>query len=463
MSESRQTELTDFPDILSPVLVKELRQGLRTNLFVTAFILLQGFMILCLLMFDGGGGGSAANGVFWFFICVTFFGIQPLRGFSSLSSEFNFNTMDMIQLTNLNALRIAFGKWCALNAQSLLLFVTVIPYMVLRYFFGSVDLVGDLKLLAGTVFCSGVLSAITVGCSSFKGFLTRLLLLIVTITLFSVVASMFAYMISGFIEVLAFVFSGIIIGAYFIFFGASKIAPQSENHSTRKRLLGFVGALGICGLSFVGLDKELALLLCAVITVLTIIDAVTEDLPVFHGVLPRFKGNFFMRQLAGVFTPGWHTGIVFSMIACLPMLVVFYHKSPKNVEGLMRSGSFALLLLATLVFPLLFIHMFFRKSSLSKIALYIAIQACVAALVFLAAAVSSAMSYELREIIFLILPLPGVLLFSDGLIEPELSIPIAGAWLVLSAIILFVASRRPFKEMRRYFKAVRQEERQLIE
>ena len=54
---SPAAHLVDFSDKLSPMLVKELRQGMRTNLFTVAFILLQAFMILCML-FGMNGGGS---------------------------------------------------------------------------------------------------------------------------------------------------------------------------------------------------------------------------------------------------------------------------------------------------------------------------------------------------------------------------------------------------------------------
>ena len=75
------------------MLVKELRQGLRTNLFVVAFILLQTFMVLCLMAGLADPNSNDADGFFWFFIIVTLLLVQPLRGFSALSSEYTLNTM----------------------------------------------------------------------------------------------------------------------------------------------------------------------------------------------------------------------------------------------------------------------------------------------------------------------------------------------------------------------------------
>ena len=106
----------DFSDRLSPMLVKELRQGLRTNLFTAAFILLQVFMVLSLMIGAAfsGGGEDTSGGFFWMFITVTLLGVMPVRGFSALHKENQINTMDLIQLTRLSAWRITWGKWLAL-------------------------------------------------------------------------------------------------------------------------------------------------------------------------------------------------------------------------------------------------------------------------------------------------------------------------------------------------------------
>ena len=50
--------MQDFPARFSPMLVKELRQGMRTNLFSVAFILLQTVMVLSLLAGLAGPGSA---------------------------------------------------------------------------------------------------------------------------------------------------------------------------------------------------------------------------------------------------------------------------------------------------------------------------------------------------------------------------------------------------------------------
>ena len=62
----------DFPDWLSPMLVKELRQGVRTRVFVALFILLQVAMLLTvsltLLVAAHGLDTSTGTGFFWVFV-----------------------------------------------------------------------------------------------------------------------------------------------------------------------------------------------------------------------------------------------------------------------------------------------------------------------------------------------------------------------------------------------------------
>ena len=245
--------MTDFPARLSPMLVKELRQGMRTSLFAVAFILLQTFMVLCFVANIAEPGSQDANGFFWFFIITTLMVVQPLRGFNALSSEYQLNTMDLIQLTKLSGWRITLGKWTALNAQTLLFITGVLPYLVMRYFFGNVDLILDLVALLLLGLGSALASAITIGFSVFRNFLLRGILAVGSaiglIGLFvGVKEEIFRNGIDS-AEAATLVLLAIcsLYGCFFFLaFGASRIAYQSENLSTVKRL----AALTMCGLSF---------------------------------------------------------------------------------------------------------------------------------------------------------------------------------------------------------------------
>jgi len=64
----------DWSDYLSPILVKELRQGLRSKAFVWSFLLLQGLMIIAvvfsLLAPSGTRGQELISAGFWIMISI---------------------------------------------------------------------------------------------------------------------------------------------------------------------------------------------------------------------------------------------------------------------------------------------------------------------------------------------------------------------------------------------------------
>ena len=125
---------TDFPDRLSPMLVKELRQGLRAKTFVAVFLSLQVLLLLILLTAtastSSANAGSVISVVIFTFFSIAVLVVQPLRGIGAISSEVKGNTIDMMVLTRLSARRIVHGKWFAIVSQSALIFATIVPYLI---------------------------------------------------------------------------------------------------------------------------------------------------------------------------------------------------------------------------------------------------------------------------------------------------------------------------------------------
>ncbi|MCE9518614.1 MAG: hypothetical protein K8R87_03475, partial [Verrucomicrobia bacterium] len=156
---------TDFADWLSPILVKELRQGLKSKVFTGSFIVMQVVMIVTMGLRlleqseSGIGSGSGFDSFFWAMLWLPLLLLMPARGLRALSDESRENTFDLVQLTKMTALRIAFGKWLALFAQTLLLVAALLPYAVLRYYFGGVDVLNDLIIIAHMLMASMVLTA----------------------------------------------------------------------------------------------------------------------------------------------------------------------------------------------------------------------------------------------------------------------------------------------------------------
>ncbi|MCB1077297.1 MAG: hypothetical protein KDM64_05635, partial [Verrucomicrobiae bacterium] len=314
--------LTDFPDRLSPMLVKELRQGMRTNLFTIAFILLQAFMVLCVLIGASAPGDGAVSGFFWFFVIVTLLIVMPIRGFGALTSEIQLHTMDLIHLTELGAWRVTFGKWAALVAQTLLLVCGVLPYLVMRYFFGGIDLFTELIALFWTVIASMLLTALTVGFSAFPSVLLRvtviagvvigstmlagpaLATLIRPSTVGSPIKNIVLIQISTFI-------SSLFVIWFLLDMGASRIAPEADNHATRKRCIALVFGVLLMLLPIFGIPPEPCFAITGILWTLVCLDALTEKPVNLPSILLPFARRWYLRPWPMLLAPGWHTGIFF--------------------------------------------------------------------------------------------------------------------------------------------------------
>ena len=404
------------------MLVKELRQGLRTNLFTTAFILLQVFMVFTVFIGAAAEGDTrAVSGFFWFFLITTLLVAMPVRGFSALTSELQLNTMDLIQLTRLSAWRITLGKWAALMSQTTLLVISILPYLVMRYFFGGIDLIQEFLILFFAFFASALLTALAVGFSAYRSVLVRSLIL-GPAGLFSL-SFVMSFSFAGAYGGRGIFGSGItspdfwwtavtviIAGLYAIYFlldlGASQIAPQAENHSTRKRLITLIFVIAILSMAFTGVEEEIVMGLAAVAIVLVWIDAITERPSVLPSVLQPFEKNRFLSITKYLLAPGWHTGILFVIISGLAFLSLVSVTTnllstwtPKDLAEIISWGG-------AVTYPLIFIHLFIPNSK-QMFGLYMLIQCCTFVVTLLITFVSDAIS-NLSDILFFCFPIPAV-------------------------------------------------------
>jgi hypothetical protein len=327
------THLTDFPDKLSPMLVKELRQGMRARSFTLLFLVFQGLLALILLTAGAAASseaaGSFASGVIFSMFAGAALFIQPMRGVNALSSEISDNTIEMMVLTRLSAWRIVFGKWIAIVSQTALILVTIIPYLILRYFFGGMILAGEMVFLGLMFLTSMVFTAIMVGLSGNSTKLVRVLPILGFIFMVSTVPDHMSR--GGFKDVMNFCTmsdgeSRLTIASYVVFItyigwcalshGTSVIAPVAENHSTLRRLiaLGLVCITALVGLLHV-VDPNLLALVFAIILVPAVVTALTEA----SVLLPPVCKPFLRRGLTGriastVLLPGWPAGVFFATL-----------------------------------------------------------------------------------------------------------------------------------------------------
>lgn len=260
--------IRDFPDWLSPILVKELRQGLRSRAFTLTFVATQLVMMIYLMaaavnyedikgqihtQFMGAGGQTFIDGIFWFLLAVPLLVILPLRAASALSDEIEGGKLDVIQLTRLGAAGVVLGKWVATNAVTLLFVIAVSPYLLARYFLGFNTLV-DLANLGILFGISVFLSSLLVGYSGSPTIVRRLLAVLAVILGFVLqwlLPSQFFFesFAPGGVTVFdkAVVIMGIVVaGLYWCLTGVWKVGKNSTNWYLGRRLL--LPVFGVIGL-----------------------------------------------------------------------------------------------------------------------------------------------------------------------------------------------------------------------
>ncbi len=379
--------LRDFPDRLSPMLVKELRQGLRTRTFTMIFIALQIllalFVLLSIANTDNSNAGEAISLFVFAFFTIAVLIVQPIRGISAVSSEIQEKTIDLMVLTRLTSWRILFGKWASLVSQSALLFATVIPYLVIRYFFGGMQLFAELSLL-GTVFIlSAATTALFVGFSANKSIIFRGLIFIGAGFLgFGLMVAVFfeggfddflnlygggdkeeLFMIVGFLLLCLYA------GYYSLEMGASRIATLVESTALRKRLIGLLMIAGTMGvfyyldIKYVGMIP--AYIISMIITGMLAIDCFTEEAPQIPRVTKTLASKGIIgRALGIIFHRGWHTGFCFILVLFAILWIVLINSndlnSPRDVSNfwIFHAGGFYSALL-----PLLLVQLFQSKIS----------------------------------------------------------------------------------------------------
>ena len=360
----------DFPTWLPPMLVKELRQGVQSGVFFWTFLILQGAMfLLCSVFVLNGAEGRDEQAAFAFFFwtaaVATIAVVVPLRGLGGIAGERRGNGLDLLQVTRLSATRIVTGKWLAIIAQSALIAVTLLPYVVLRYFFGGVDVLEQIEILGWIVVIGAVVAAAALALSTLPLWLRIGIVVLVGGMLLPVIAAIIDDGIPRWFGrlVLSPATKGAILAILavhalaFLEFAASRIAPPAENHAGRKRLLALAVAAawpitGWLGTQQAALGTFLAtapLLICYAVG--TIVD-VPSRVPTLFAPFRRFAAAG--RLAAALFTPGWATGIPFLAIlfaTCLAgWLGCVQRFLPPQAEP--PALAAAVLVIATVVYPL---------------------------------------------------------------------------------------------------------------
>ena len=353
-------------DWLSPILVKELRQGMRARVFVISFLLLQVFLTVLVMgnvaAQDDRNALNTQDYFFWVIVGFALLVLMPLRGLVTVSQEIRNRTMETIMLTRLTAWRVVFGKWSALFAQSLLFVSAVLPYVVLRYFVGGDDVVSDFEWIFILLWLSGILISASIAVSSLGNAVVRIIILIGIIVTTTTGAGDFSS--TGFTgfppwEIIgSLIIYGFFIPALLFELTASGIAPHAENHAARRRLLAllFFGAAWGLGSKVAG-GFQMGIMIPLVV----LVGICCFDLSEKPRLLPRMVQTQSRRlgpgRIGGIFLlPGWPSALLFSLIVIPAAMAITYQFVPPDPKAGWLLPIFAVL--GSVLTPIFICHIF---------------------------------------------------------------------------------------------------------
>ncbi|MDF9826447.1 hypothetical protein M2447_000528 [Ereboglobus sp. PH5-10] len=406
----------DFPTWLPPMLVKELRQGLRTRAFVLSLIGLHTALVLAfgwalvMQIFDRSAGLNMANNFFWMLTFVILVFVMPLRALGGLRSEIDARNIDLLMLTQLTSWRIVFGKWTSLVTQTALLLVTLLPYGVIRYFFGSVDLIQDMVTFAWLFAFSSMATALLLWVSGLHRFLRVLLVVVVLIIFNGMLGSSFFGMLRYGFGGSRGMFSGLHAGpvaiqlcllfdmAIFLVFclvqAVRRIAPPSENHSMATRLISLAPLLPLPLLMLMrhasrGVRDAMemqSVLALVVFMLVCVLELASMELPMAVQVRQLYgKGGAVRRFLARIFLPGWSSAAQFTFAGlCLFGALVLASAFPDEFRQARFLRVLALVWVAV-VTPAALLSLFLRRVRIFPLIIYGLIQSGIGLLCIFAA------------------------------------------------------------------------------
>lgn len=170
---------------------KELRQSMRRGSFVIPFLLIQLLAVVATTIeFNSGDAVMLksnigmlntallwSSGPFWAVVGMVCLLVMPMGGIILMAQELEEGNHELLLLTKMNRWKVVLGKFFTLWGLCALTFVSLLPFVVVRYLLGGVEwwyeIVCSLTVLGGSaLICAGV-----VGASAFPTLATRILIL----------------------------------------------------------------------------------------------------------------------------------------------------------------------------------------------------------------------------------------------------------------------------------------------
>lgn len=173
------------------MMAKELRQSLRRGSFVYPFLAIQVFAVVAMVHEFQTGYASASSqydgvlnptllanaGAFWAVGSVICMLIMPMAGVILMGQELEEGNHELLLLTKLDRWKVVLGKFVALWGLCMLTFVSLLPYVVVRYMIGGIEWLHEAACAGTVIGGSAILCAGAIGASAFKRTAIRILVL----------------------------------------------------------------------------------------------------------------------------------------------------------------------------------------------------------------------------------------------------------------------------------------------
>ncbi len=185
--------VSEFPDWLSPIFVRDLRQGLRARFFVWGFLVLQSIAMLAALvewavmeLLGTSGIGPLFSGAFAGITSIVFGLLLPLSLFDALQPELGRGrNVELLLTSQLSRWQIVRGKLLVASTLSTLLLTSLLPYFLIRYFLGGVELTTLFGTMFSLLFSNMAMNAIIIGASAFSSYVWRLFIILLLVLFYN--------------------------------------------------------------------------------------------------------------------------------------------------------------------------------------------------------------------------------------------------------------------------------------
>ncbi len=249
-------------------------------------------------------------------------------------------------------------------SQAALVLLALLPYGVLRYFFGSVNLIEDLQMLGAMFLGSAILTAATVWMSGQPKFF-RVLVPVLIVIFFQVGASaLFGRSRSPLgrlgstsevaAALLALYYGGLLL-SFFLIQAVRRLAPGAENHSPVTRLLGVAAFLPAIGLAIA--QKSSLVGPAMGVGLIALFFVITVELASGRPLMPVHCRNLSSRGrllgwLGRLVLPGWPSAVLFAALVLAVFAVASLWAPARVFPGPSeRAAWISVLAWQALVFP----------------------------------------------------------------------------------------------------------------